>query len=254
MNVIIDNKTIYYKYINEYLFDKKTLLVFLHEGLGCTEQWRGFPDFLCNKLEMPGLVYDRYGYGKSTALKEERNIHYLHDEAQFLDEFLKKLEVKIPIVLFGHSDGGTIALLHAANYPENVKAVISEAHHVLIEKESVEGVKAAKIAFEKGKLKSALEAFHGKKTDKMFYGWANTWINADTSKYFLYDDLKKIKCPVLAIQGENDQYGTYKQMQAIADYCKKYELLWLKNCGHVPHYDYSNKILEKVNEFLLKQN
>ncbi|MBN2662412.1 MAG: alpha/beta hydrolase [Bacteroidales bacterium] len=248
----IKQKKIYYNFFNENTTSQKPIIVFLHEGLGCTEQWRGFPEYLCTKLNMPGLVYDRYGHGKSTELQEDRTINYLHEEAHFLNEFLQEIKIISPVILFGHSDGGTIALLHAAFYPQNVKKVITEAHHVLIEKESVEGVKLAKNAYENGRLKPALEIFHGSKTDSMFYGWANTWINADTSKYFLYDELKKIRCPVLAIQGENDQYGTYKQMQAIADYCTNYELLWLKNCGHIPHADYKEEITQKTSDFLKK--
>lgn len=248
----IKHKNIFYEFINQKSPHKEAIIIFLHEGLGCTEQWRGFPNYLCQKLNMTGLVYDRYGHGKSTELQEHRTIKYLHEEAHFLNKFLKDLKITTPVYLFGHSDGGTIALLHAAFYPQNVKKVITEAHHVLIEKESVEGVKLAKKAYEKGRLKPALENFHGSKTDSMFYGWANTWINANTSKYFLYDELKKIKCPVLAIQGENDQYGTYKQMQAIADYCSNYELLWLKNCGHVPHADFKEDVTQKTIEFLKK--
>jgi len=250
MTVNIDKKNIFYEFINTNLINEKPLIVFLHEGLGCSEQWRGFPKFLCDTINFPGLVYDRYGYGKSSVLKEKRSMFYLHDEAHFLNILLKELKIETPVYLFGHSDGGTIALLHAANYPDNVKGVISEAHHVLIEEESIVGIKNAINAYEKGKLKPALEIFHGSKVDSMFYGWANTWVNTDTSKYFLYDELEKIVCPVLAIQGENDQYGTYKQIQAIVDYCSNNEIFWLKNCGHVPHFEFKKKIVEKVAEFL----
>jgi len=174
----------------------------------------------------------------------------LHEEADFLYEFLTELQIDVPVILFGHSDGGTIALLYASKYPQSVDYVVTEAHHVLIEKQSLEGINSVVKAYEKGRLKPALQRFHGDKVDKMFYGWANTWLNKGTDKYFLYDELKKITCPVLAIQGENDQYGTYAQMQAISDYCAKSEILWIENCGHVPHFEYRIKVVEKVCESL----
>ncbi len=251
MEISIKNRKIFLKFINEKKeLKKRPLLVFLHEGLGSVEQWKDFPEFLCKKCNLQGLVYDRYGYGKSSELQEKRTVYYLHEEADFLQEFLAELNVDVPVILFGHSDGGTIALLYASKYPQSVEYVVTEAHHVLIEKQSLDGIKKAVEAYEKGRLKSALQRFHGNKVDAMFYGWASTWLEAGTENYFLFDELKKITCPVLAIQGENDRYGTYAQMQAIDDYCKNSKILWLKNCGHVPHYEYKDLVARKVVGFL----
>jgi pimeloyl-ACP methyl ester carboxylesterase len=253
MNIEINKIHINYTFFNNELFNiEKPLLVFLHEGLGCIEMWGKFPKLLSDTLNLPALLYDRYGYGKSSKLKEKREIFYLHDEADFLKNLLKKLSIKNKIIIFGHSDGGTIALLYASKYPKNILAVITEAHHIIIEKESQAGIKIAVDAYENNNLRELLKRYHGDNVDTMFYGWANPWLTQEAEKYTLIDELTKIKAPVLSFQGEKDQYGTFTQLKVITDYCpnKQSEIHWLKNCGHNPHKEKTEFIIDKTTQFL----
>jgi len=251
----IDNININYKFINESeLNSQKPIIVFLHEGLGSIEQWFGFDDLLCKELNLPGLSYDRYGYGKSSELKEKRSNNYAHNEANFLNILLKKLDINNPVIIFGHSDGATISLIYAANYPDNILAVISEAHHVIIEKETVIGMKAAITAYENGRLKKALEKFHPNKVDSMFYAWANLSNETDAEKYSIVNELKKIKAYVLAIQGDKDQYGTYKQLSLIEENCKNSRIKLVENCGHLPHREKTNIVIDEIKDFVKQKN
>ena len=253
MNIEINKIYINYSILNkELLSTKKPLLVFLHEGLGCIEMWGKFPKTLSDTLNLPALLYDRYGYGKSSKLKENRKIFYLHDEADFLEKLLKKLSISNKIIIFGHSDGGTVALLHTSKYPKNILAVITEAHHIIIEKESQAGIKIAVEAYKNSNLRELLKRYHGDNVDTMFYGWANPWLTQEAEKYTLIDDLTKIEAPVLSFQGENDQYGTFAQLKAISDHCpnKNSEIHWLKDCGHNPHKEKTEFIIEKTSQFL----
>lgn len=253
MNIEINNIHINYSFLNKELLNtEKPLIVFLHEGLGCIEMWKNFPKLLSDELKLPALLYDRYGYGKSSKLREERDVYYLHDEADFLDELLKKMSISNKIIVFGHSDGGTIALLYASKYPKKILAAITEAHHIVIEKESQEGIKIAVDAYENTNLRELLKRYHGDNVDTMFYGWANTWLTQEAKKYTLTDELKKIEVPVLSFQGDNDQYGTFVQLKAIIENClnKKSEIHYLKDCGHSPHKEKPYFIIDKTVEFL----
>ena len=251
MNVKINDINIHHKFINKNEKNtSKPIIVFLHEGLGSIEQWFAFDDLLCKELNLPGFSYDRYGYGKSSELKEKRKNNYAHNEADFLNILLQKLNINNPVILFGHSDGATISLIYAANYPNNILAVISEAHHVIIEKKTVAGMKMAINAYEKGKLKKALEKFHPNKIDSMFYAWANLSNETDAEKYSIVSELKKIKAPVLAIQGDKDQYGTYKQLSLIKENCKKSRIKLIENCGHIPHREKTNIVINEIKDFL----
>lgn len=247
----INSKNIHYKIIKKKeLKFNKPVIIFLHEGLGSILQWRNFPEKLCNILNLPGLLYDRYGHGKSDALVEKRDSNFLHKEADiFLPKIIKQLIPNKKYILFGHSDGGTLALIYAGKQPPNLIAAISEAHHVVLEEHSYIGVKKAVEAYKKGKL-DALELFHPNKKESMFYGWAETWLNTSPDWNAL-DSLKNIKCPVLSIQGDNDQYGTKLQLDVLHKYCsEKVETCLIKNCGHIPHLEQQDIVIEKTKQFI----
>jgi pimeloyl-ACP methyl ester carboxylesterase len=249
----VANKTIHYSFINQHLLDEAgSIIVFLHEGLGSIEQWRDFPQKLCNTVNLPGLVYDRYGYGKSEKLAEPRNMDYLELEARvFLPELIAKLGIKKPLILFGHSDGGSIALIYAGLFPKTVLAVISEAAHVIIEDISRTGIRETIHQFETNKLKKMLEKYHGENTISMFYGWANTWIDKKSVSWNLCNYIELIKCNILIIQGENDEYGSKLQMELIKQHCNSNsKILELEDCGHVPHFEKQTFVLSETEKFL----
>jgi pimeloyl-ACP methyl ester carboxylesterase len=152
-----------YQYINAgSLSNDNPILVFLHEGLGCIDKWKEFPDKLSTSLNLPALVYERYGYGNSDPLTESRSSDFLHNEAfSVFPELLENLGLVQPLILIGHSDGGSISLLYASKFPERVNAILLEAPHVMVEDVSVEGLKAAIFAYEHSVLRERLYNYHG---------------------------------------------------------------------------------------------
>lgn len=215
-------------------------LVFLHEGLGSIGQWRDFPAKLCTLTRLPGLVYERWGYGQSESLIDSpRPLDYLEQEAcQSLPEVLAACGITQPPILFGHSDGASIVLLFAAAYPQQVRAVISEAGHVFVEDVCLEGIQAARSAFydEQDRLRRGLQRYHGANTDLMFRGWCETWLWPERRDWNMEAQLSRITCPTLIIQGADDEYATRAQVDAIAvGVSGLREILWLPSCGHVPH-------------------
>jgi pimeloyl-ACP methyl ester carboxylesterase len=231
--------------------ENKPCLVFLHEGLGCTAMWKDFPDRLCRLTNCPGLVYDRSGYGKSSPLQHTRTIHYLHDYAlRELPEILDKTVPARPFVLIGHSDGGSISLIYGAERPLFLKAIITEAAHVFVEPETLKGIKAAKKTYEKGHFRG-LAKYHGDKTDILFKAWADTWC----SQWFYFWNIEyvlpSIACPLLVLQGSQDQYGTARQLESIvAKSSGQAEPVFIENCGHSPHQEQPEKVLHLLADYL----
>lgn len=220
--------------------DDSCVVVFLHEALGSIGQWKGFPRQLCSSLRLNGLIYEREGYGSSSPLRKKRDKHYLHEYAW--EELPELLEALLPkekqVVLVGHSDGASIALLYAARYPQKVKAVVSMAAHVIVEDVTLKGIVPAVKAYKEGKL-NGLRKFHGEKTEELFYAWADTWNLPGFLEWNICKDIETISCPVLALQGVNDQYGTERQLHLIADSVKTGEVrkVLLSKCGHHPHLE-----------------
>jgi len=230
------------------LKDENTILIFLHEALGSIAQWKSFPQELCNAMQLNGIVYERQGHGSSSKLNHERNEHYLHNYA-FLE--LPKLLEKIlspekKVVLVGHSDGASIALLFASRYPKNVLGVVSMAAHVIVEDITLKGIAPAITAFEAKKLEG-LRKYHGEKTDELFYAWANTWNLPSFRDWNICNEISSITCPVLALQGKNDQYGSEQQLLLIKEHVKgKTNLKMIENCGHHPHLEKQEVLIEEI--------
>ena len=247
---VYSHQNIYYEQIQG--DTRKPILVFLHEALGCIEMWKNVPNYLCEKTGYRGLVYDRIGFGKSSDLNKNRTINYLHDSA--LNELPLVLSLAIPnqeYILVGHSDGGSIALIHASEQPELLKAIITEAAHVFVENETIKGIKLAKSAWLQGKL-DGLNRYHGEKTESLFLAWANTWLNNGFKYWNIEYLLPSINCPIFAIQGSDDQYGTEKQLNLITSLIPKNATSeMVQNCGHTPHKDEKEKIIHIMSNFII---
>ncbi len=229
----------------------KPVLVFLHEGLGSIRQWRDFPRQVAEATGHPALVYDRYGYGQSDVLQEKRRtVQFMHDEAlQSLPALLTELGIETPI-LVGHSDGASIALIHAgAGFP--VRKIVAMAPHVFIEPICISSISKAVDAFENTDLPARLGKYH-RDARKTFYGWADVWLDPQFKGWDIRDDyLPEIACPVLAIQGHDDEYGTMAQLDEIARRVKgSCQLLKLENCGHAPFRDQPEKVLQALKAFI----
>ncbi|MDD2920726.1 MAG: alpha/beta hydrolase [Anaerolineales bacterium] len=228
----------------------KPRLVFLHEGLGCAAMWKDFPRRLCEATGLRGLVYDRIGYGKSSALVSARTIHYMHEYA--LTELPQVIAQVIPdsdYFLVGHSDGGSIALIHAAEKPARLRGIITEAAHVFVEQETIAGIQVAAESYQAGKLRG-LSKYHGEKTDVIFKAWSETWLTDWFGHWNIEYLLPSIECPVLAMQGMDDQYGTVAQVEAIASKALNAQKALIENCGHSPHQERADVVLQLMKDFL----
>ncbi|WP_281321820.1 alpha/beta fold hydrolase [Flavobacterium aestivum] len=226
-------------------------IIFLHDSLGCIELWRDFPEKLSELTKCNVIVYDRQGYGKSAPFSyTERDNYYMELEADILNELLQKWNVD-KAILFGHSDGGSIALITAAKYPKNIVGVITEGAHIFVEDITVKGITEATELYSTTNLKAKLEKYHGDKTDDMFWAWAKTWVTNDFKTWNIENFLPSIKCPVLIIQGEADEYGTLKQVHRIIDQVsgESFDFI-IPNVGHTPHKEVSELILERTAKFI----
>ena len=226
-------------------------IVLLHQGLGSVSQWRGFPEALAEASGCAVVGYDRFGHGGSDVLEGPRAEDFLEREAiRALPQVLEALAIERPI-LYGHSDGATIALLFAAAYPERPRAVISEAAHVFSEVHELGGLPAVIQEFETGGLRERLARHHGKKVEAMFYGWANHWTAPERRDWTMVERLPAIRCPVLVIQGERDEHGTIAQVEAIeAGAGGPVARYLVPNCGHSPHLEAPAAVVSQVAAFL----
>lgn len=221
--------------------------VFLHDALGSTAQWRDFPEKLAQSVGLNAIVYDREGYGKSSSLSRKRIKTYLHEEAyNVLPAVLKELNINNPI-LVGHSDGGSIALLYAAEF--DPVAIVCEAAHVIIEKETLEGIYSSKK--EKDTIIDKLQKYHGEKTEVLFDLWANNWLDPEFRNWNIEHVLKKISCPALIIQGVDDEYASKDHVNKIVTGIgENAHSFLLKNCKHIPHKQAEEETLEKMSNFI----
>ncbi len=228
-------------------------LVFLHEGLGCIDAWGDFPATLAKATRLPALVYERWGYGKSDPLPiiGARSPRYLHDEALItLPDVLAHYSIDA-VIIIGHSDGGSMALIFAAVYPDKVRGLITEAAHVFVEDVSISGIRRAVEAYETTDLKKKLTRYHGDNTESAFHGWADTWLSSQFRNWNIEEYLPKITAPLFVIQGADDRYGTSAQMESIAGQVNGPVRKWLiPGCGHAPHIEARETVLQEMKTFI----
>jgi len=245
--VILQGHRIEYEYIQAASADAP-VIVFLHEGLGSVAMWKDFPSRVAHATGCNALVYSRYGYGQSDPLTAARRVDFMHDEAlKALPELLDKIGVQKPI-LFGHSDGGSIALIHAGGAGRPPAGVIVIAPHVMVEDISITSIQAAKQVYDTG-LREKLGRYHAD-PDSAFWGWNDVWLNPEFRAWNIEEFLPHVICPVLAIQGEDDEYGTTEQIERIARLAPDVELLKLQDCRHSPHRDQPKAVIEAVVHFI----
>jgi len=227
------------------------VVVFLHEGLGSIAMWKEFPQRFCERHGLRGLVYSRYGYGNSTPRPpaERWAPDFMHRQArEVLPALLAALGIERPW-LFGHSDGGSIALLYAASFPENLRGVIVVAPHIFVEDISVESIRMARDAYLSQGLRERLARYHAD-VDSAFRGWNDIWLDPAFRDWNIEAELGAIRCPVLAVQGEDDEYGTLEQIQGIARKAPQTRILVLPRCGHSPHRDQPEALIREAGDFI----
>lgn len=231
------------------------VIVFLHEGLGSVAMWKDFPDRFCRAHGFTGLVFSRYGYGQSSArpAAERWPVSFMHEQAhQVLPAFLSHLGVQRPW-LFGHSDGASIALLHAAGFPDGVSGIVVAAPHIFVEDLTIDNIRMAREIYLKQDLRAKLARYHAD-PDSAFWGWNDVWLDPAFRSWNIEEQLHSIRCPVLAVQGEEDEYGTLEQIVGIRKKVPQTHLLVLQKCGHSPHRDQPEALGHGAAEFIIKSN
>jgi pimeloyl-ACP methyl ester carboxylesterase len=234
------------------------LWVLLHEGLGSIAMWREFPQLLADSLQCELLVYSRPGYGWSTerASSEIWASDFLHQQAhEVLPALLEAVGLQFsrdgrcttrPLHLLGHSDGASIALLYAARYQPD--SIVVMAPHIVVEDISIASIEQAKLNYETTDLPERLARYH-RNADSAFWGWNRVWLSPEFRNWNIGPEIEAITCPILAIQGEDDEYGTMLQIDAIAQRCGQTQLIKLPDCKHSAHRDQTQQVLQRIAEF-----
>lgn len=224
-------------------------IVMLHEGLGSVAMWKDFPHRVAHSANRNVLVYSRAGYGRSSPAKLPYGVRYMHDEALVvLPRLLDACAIERPILL-GHSDGGSIAVIHAAAAGRPVAGLVLMAPHVVVEDVSIASIAAAKVAWRTTDLRARL-ARHHDDVDGAFAGWNDVWLHPDFRAWNIEDHVRDVRCPILAIQGEDDEYGTMDQIERIERLAPDVELVRLADCRHSPHRDQPEAVLEALVRFV----
>ena len=230
------------------------LMVFLHEGLGSLAMWKDYPTQLCAALGCRGLVYSRPGYGRSTprALDEAWGLDFMHQQAhEVLPALLQSLNIdsaRDKPWLFGHSDGGSIALLYAARLPQQIAGAVVLAPHIRVEDLSVDSIEKTRQAYLDTDLRQRLARYHDD-PDSAFWGWNHIWLHPPFKQWSIESEISTITCPLLAVQGLDDAYGTLEQIRGVARRVQHTQLLELADCGHSPHRDQAGALTQAVGAF-----
>jgi pimeloyl-ACP methyl ester carboxylesterase len=224
-------------------------IVMLHEGLGSLGMWKDFPERVAKATGCDVLVYSRYGHGKSERLAEKRSVDFMHHEAKVvLPKIFVQNKIQNPILL-GHSDGGSIALIYAGTWPERVRGLILEAPHVFVEEFGLRSIAAIRKIYElSSDLREKLSRYHDH-AEEMFRGWNDIWLDPQFREWNIEEYLGAIACPTLVIQGENDEYGTLAQVEAIQRAVPGAQKVILPQCGHSPHRDQPEQTLDAIAKF-----
>ena len=228
------------------------VMVFLHEGLGSLAQWKNFPQQMCERLGLRGLVFSRYGYGGSTprSADERFPVDFMHAQAfEVLPELFAALEIERPW-LFGHSDGGSIALLYASRFSDRLRGIVVLAPHIFVEDLSLASIRKVRETYLNTELRGKLARFHAD-VDSAFWGWNDVWLDPAFEAFNIEDECAAIRCPILAIQGRDDEYGTLDQIEGIQRRNPGTRLAILPDCGHSPQRDQPEQVFSEVTRFIM---
>lgn len=222
-----------------------------HDSLGCVDLWRDFPEKLAHTTQRPVVAYDRLGFGKSDPYPGLLPPHFIRDEAETsIPQLRKQLGLGI-LIPFGHSVGGGMAVATAARHPDICEALITESAQAFVEDRTLEGIRAAKVAFQEPGQIERLERYHGSKARWVLDAWIETWLAPEFENWSLEEDLKQVRCPTLAIHGDLDEFGSELHPERIARLTPgPVEPVILPACGHVPHREQPDRVLEELMHFL----
>jgi len=226
-------------------------IILLHDSLGSVEQWRDFPQALAQTTSTEVIAYDRLGFGKSAPRSGRPAVDFVTDEAARFFPALRRALGLETFVLFGHSVGGAMALAIAAAERETCTAVITEAAQAFVEPRTLAGIRAASAEFERPEQFARLTRWHGEKARWVLDAWAGVWLSPQFGSWSLDEQLARVCCPVLAIHGDRDEYGSVEFPRRITGKAGgPSELAILEGCGHVPHRERREDVLRLTASFL----
>jgi pimeloyl-ACP methyl ester carboxylesterase len=231
--------------------DAAPTIVFLHEGLGAVSTWRDFPDALAAATGCGALVYSRAGYGRSDAVALPRPVRFMHDEAETLAKVVAAAGLR-DVVLLGHSDGASIALIAAGRRAvPGLRALVLEAPHVFAEPSGLESIGRIAETYRTTDLRARLERHHGANTDVAFWGWNGVWLDPEFRAWNIEEFLPGIEVPTLVVQGERDEYGSWAHVESIQRGSgAPLQVLAVPNCGHAPHAEQRKAVLGVMAAFI----
>lgn len=232
--------------------DNRPTLVLLHEALGCLAMWKKFPAQLAERTGCNVFVYERRGYGGSSPITLPRPDDYLTEEGRdWLKPILAAAGLE-KVVLIGHSDGGSVALVGAAACADQVVGLVTMAAHIYVDHLTSAGIEEAVERYQTTDLPKRLEKYLGERTDLIFRAWFETWQRQSFKEGLdLKPWLSDIRCPSLIIQGENDQYGVKAQVTDICEGIGEHaQPMFIADCGHVPHLEAQGAVLTAIESFL----
>lgn len=245
--VFIKTSNIYYKKWE--VENPQSTIILLHDSLGCTVLWREWPQELAEALNVDVISYDRRGYGKSDNYTIPRPIDYLEQEAEILDELIAHWQIENPI-LFGFSDGASVATIYAGMFPDKIKGLIIEGVHVLIEDITLNGVREAQKTLETTNISKALAKYHGDKVFDLYIAWTKTWLSEQHQSWNIEHFIPKINVSILLIQGENDEFGSMNQVNAFDNAVVNVDKLIVPNTGHTAHKENKQLVFNAVVKFV----
>jgi pimeloyl-ACP methyl ester carboxylesterase len=226
-------------------------IVLLHDSIGCVDMWRQFPLALARTLQRPVVAYDRLGYGRSSERIDLPSIRFISEEAEFYFPQIKEHLGIGKFAVFGHSVGGGMAVVIAANFPNACQAVITESAQAFVEQRTLRSIAAGKQQFAIPQQLEKLERFHGEKAAWVVRAWTDVWLSPEFADWNLRSDLPNVKSPLLAIHGDCDEYGSDAFPNLLSSLTSGFaEKMLIKGCGHVPHREQESLVLTKLREFL----
>lgn len=230
--------------------DAPTLVLF-HDSLGCVELWRDFPGLLAGATGLPVVAYDRLGFGRSDPNPGRLDRDFMVEEAQGGFAAVRRGLGIDRFVAFGYSAGGGIAIAVAAHFPAACLAVVTQSAQVFLEEHTLAGIREARARFAAADQMARIARYHGDKAQWVVDAWIVTWLSEDFAGWNLEALLRQVRCPLLAIHGDRDEYGSRAQPERIAAQSGgPVTPLLLADCGHVPHREYPERVLGAAAEFI----
>ncbi len=245
--VFVQTSNIYFKKWE--VQNPRNTIVLLHDSLGCTVLWREWPEELAKQLNCNVISYDRRGYGKSDNYTVKRPIDYLEQEAGILKDLLNYWQIEKPI-LFGFSDGASVATIFAGMFPKNIELLIIEGVHVLIEAETLKGIVEAENILQTTQIAKALQKYHGDKVYDLYYAWTKTWLSKEHQSWNIEHFIPNIIVPTLVIQGEFDEFGSMKQVDAFDKSSGIVQKLIVANAKHTAHKEQKSLVFSTITQFI----